>query len=222
MIVAIDGPAGAGKSSVAKRVATDLGFHYLDTGAMYRAVAFRAIATGASLDDEVAVARIAEEDPIEFGYEPGESLPSRVYIAGEDVSRAIRTPGIDAAVSPVAAMPAVRHAMVGQQRDIARCGNTVVEGRDIGTTVFPDAELKVFITADPEVRARRRAEQNLGRDMGADFETVYRAILGRDKADTERAVAPLAMAQDAVEVDTTHLNFDEVVAAVVALVERRR
>lgn len=222
MIVAIDGPAGAGKSSVAKRVASVLGFHYLDTGAMYRAVAFKALSAGIELTDEDSVAAIAQANPIEFGYEPGEALPSKVYIAGRDVSREIRTPEIDAAVSPVAALPAVRTAMVGQQREIASSGNTVVEGRDIGTTVFPDAELKVFITAHPEVRARRRAEQNLSRNMGADFDTVYEAILARDRADSERAVAPLAMAEDAVEVDTSHLTFDEVVARVVELVEERR
>lgn len=222
MIVAIDGPAGAGKSSVAKTAAKRLGFHYLDTGAMYRACAYRALATGVALDDASGVAAIASSEPIEFRYREGEVLPSIVTIGGHDVTHEIRTPEVDAAVSAVAAMPAVRAAMVVQQREIASHDNCVVEGRDIGTTVFPDAELKVFITADPQVRARRRAAQNVGRNMGADFEQVYHAILARDEADSTREVAPLTQAADAQVIDTTNLEFEQVVARVVALVEERR
>lgn len=222
MIVAIDGPAGAGKSSVAKTAAKRLGFHYLDTGAMYRACAYRALSTGVALDDAPALAAIASSEPIEFRYREGEVLPSIVTIGGLDVTHEIRTPEVDGAVSAVAAMPAVRAAMVVQQREIAAHDNCVVEGRDIGTTVFPDAELKVFITADPEVRARRRAEQNVGRNMGADFEQVYRAILARDEADSTREVAPLTQATDAEVIDTTSMGFEQVVARVVALVEERQ
>lgn len=222
MIVAIDGPAGAGKSSVAKTVAKRLGFHYLDTGAMYRACAQRALVLGVSLDDEDAVARIAESDPIEFRYRAGEPLPSMVFIAGEDVTHAIRTPEVDAAVSKVAAMPKVRQAMVAQQRVVANQGDCVVEGRDIGTAVFPDAELKVFITAAPEIRAARRARQNVDRNVGSTYDEVYLAMLKRDAADSTREVAPLAMADDAVLVDTSHMPFDQVVDYVLELVRGRR
>lgn len=222
MIVAIDGPAGAGKSSVAKTVAKRLGFHYLDTGAMYRACALRAMVLGVALNDAEGVARIAASEPIEFRYREGDVLPSIVTIGGHDVTHEIRTPEVDGAVSAVAATPAVRAAMVVQQREIAAHDNCVVEGRDIGTTVFPDAELKVFVTADPEVRARRRAEQNVGRNMGADFDAVFAAILARDEADSTREVAPLTQATDAVVVDTTSLTFEQVVDRVVSLVEERR
>lgn len=222
MIVAIDGPAGAGKSSVAKTVAKRLGFHYLDTGAMYRACAQRALALGISLDDEASIAAIAENDPIEFRYKAGEPLPTMVFIAGKDVSHGIRTPEVDAAVSKVAAMPKVRQAMVAQQRAVASQGDCVVEGRDIGTAVFPDAELKVFITAAPEIRAARRARQNVDRNVGSTYDEVYLAMLKRDAADSTREVAPLAMADDAVLVDTSHMPFNQVVDHVLQLVRERR
>lgn len=222
MIVAIDGPAGAGKSSVAKTVAKRLGFHYLDTGAMYRACAQRALALEVSLDNEDAVAAIAQNDLIEFRYRTGEPLPTVVFIAGEDVTHAIRTPEVDAAVSKVAAMPKVRQAMVAQQRAVATQGDCVVEGRDIGTAVFPDAELKVFITAAPEIRAARRARQNVDRNVGSTYDEVYLSMLKRDAADSTREVAPLAMADDAILVDTSHMPFDQVVDYVLELVRERR
>ena len=146
MIIAIDGPSGAGKSTVAKAVAKKLGFSCLDTGAMYRAVAWRALQDGVPFDDDAALGRLARTHDIAFGHDPGDPAPKSVSIGGEDVTRAIRTAEIDRAVSPVSAAPSVREALVGQQRRIGRAGDYVVEGRDIGTVVFPEAEVKVFLT----------------------------------------------------------------------------
>lgn len=215
MIVAIDGPAGSGKSTVAKLAAEKLGFAYLDTGAMYRAVAWRALETGTDLDDNAALTRIAENDPISFGYTEGESLPSKVFIADEDVTRQIRTPETDVAVSPVSAVAEVRVALVAQQRRIGRMQDTVMEGRDIGTAVFPDAELKIFLTATPEVRAERRLKQNAKR-FGKEAqlqsqEEVLADIIRRDKYDSEREASPLKAADDALVLDTSDMSIDEVV-----------
>jgi cytidylate kinase len=221
MIIAIDGPAGSGKSSVAKAVATRLGFHYLDTGAMYRAVAWAALHDGVSLEDEAAVAAIALERPIEFSHQPGEALPSRISIGGVDVTREIRLPEVDDAVSIVASMPAVRSALVPQQRHIANATSIVVEGRDIGTVVFPDAELKVYLTATPEERARRRAAQHAERGHAAAAEDVLDALERRDALDSTRAHSPLSAARDATEVDTTGMTFDEVVADLVRRAKER-
>ena len=173
MIIAIDGPSGAGKSTVAKAVAKKLGFSCLDTGAMYRAVAWRALQDGVPFDDDAALGRLARTHDIAFGHEPGDPAPKSVSIGGEDVTRAIRTAEIDRAVSPVSAAPSVREALVGQQRRIGRAGDYVVEGRDIGTVVFPEAEVKVFLTASDEERAHRRVRQNADRSIGSiDFDDV--------------------------------------------------
>ena len=160
MIIAIDGPSGAGKSTVSKAVARRLGFSCLDTGAMYRSIAWQALQDGVSLEDGEALGRIADMHEIGFSHEPGDPLPRRVSIAGVDVTDAIRTAEIDRSVSAVAAAPAVRQALVAQQQRIGRAGNYVVEGRDIGTAVFPEAELKVFLTASAAERAHRRVAQN--------------------------------------------------------------
>jgi cytidylate kinase len=222
MIIAIDGPAGSGKSTVAKHVARALGFHYLDTGAMYRAVAYRVIWQGISPADEEAAVAVATTEEITFAHEPGEPLPSRVLIGGKDVTEAIRTPQVDDAVSAVARMPRVREAMVAQQRHLAQTSEIVVEGRDIGTVVFPDAELKVYLTASPEERARRRAAQHVASGLAADEDGVRAALLRRDSADSSRDHSPLAAADDAVQLDTSGMSLDEVVDAVAALAEERR
>jgi CMP/dCMP kinase len=221
MIIAIDGPAGSGKSTVAKLVARRLGFHYLDTGAMYRAVAVRALSTGVSLADEDAVAEVAGTGEIAFGHEPGEPLPSLISIAGMDVTTAIRTPEIDDAVSTVARMARVREAMVAQQRHLAEESDIVVEGRDIGTVVFPDAELKVYLTATPEERARRRAAQQAAAGLSVDATGVHDALVRRDLADSSREHSPLTAASDSVELDTTDLSLEQVVERIAALALER-
>lgn len=221
MIIAIDGPAGSGKSSVAQAVAGRLGFHYLDTGAMYRAVAYRALSRSVPLDHEPTVAAIAETDAITFGHDAGDPLPSRVFIAGEDVTDAIRTPAVDDAVSPVAKLPLVRSAMVAQQRHIAEGSRIVVEGRDIGTVVFPEAQLKVYLTASAEERARRRAQQRAASGHAVDEGRVRDAIVRRDAIDSTRKHSPLSAADDAVVLDTTELTFDQVVARIVSLAQER-
>lgn len=221
MIIAIDGPAGSGKSTVAKAVAARLGYRYLDTGAMYRAVAYRALDCGIPLDNDDAVAHIAAIEPIEFTHEGGSALPTRVLIGGHDVTVAIRTPEVDAAVSPVSALRSVRELMVPQQRAIAEGHDMVVEGRDIGTVVFPNAELKVFLTASAEERARRRGLEQRAAGAGVSDADVLEAIVRRDAYDSSRVHSPLAAADDAVVLDTTGLTIPEVVEAVAVLAEAR-
>jgi len=217
MIIAIDGPAGSGKSSVAREVARRLGYHYLDTGAMYRALAFVALERGIDLGDENSLADLASANPVTFEHVADEPLPSKVLIGGRDVTQDIRMPRVDDAVSPVARLKHVRRVMVGQQRELTKDEDIVVEGRDIGTVVFPNAGLKVFLTASPEERARRRAEQHAAAGSPVDEAGVHDAILRRDAADSSRAHSPLVAAPDAVCVDTTGLTFDEAVDRVVAL-----
>lgn len=194
MLIAIDGPAGAGKSTVARAVADALGFTYLDTGAMYRCIALADLRGAA---DPTACA---------IGFDGG------VTLDGEDVTAQIRTPQVSARASEVAARPEVRAALVERQRELIAAGDYVAEGRDIGTVVAPDAELKVFLTASPRERARRRAAE-----IGADAKTVLAEQTLRDERDSTREHSPLAAAEDAIEVDTTGLDIDEVVRRIVAL-----
>jgi CMP/dCMP kinase len=201
MLVAIDGPAGAGKSTVARAVAAALGFTYLDTGAMYRAVALAGL-RGHGLP------HLAEIGFADDGH---------VLLEGEDVESLIRTPEVAEQASKVASDPAVRRAMVDRQRELIGQSDWVAEGRDIGTVVAPDAEVKVFLTASPAERARRRADE-----LGADYDTVLRDQAIRDQRDMDRADSPLRAADDAVEVDTTGLSIDEVVERIVELAGARR
>jgi CMP/dCMP kinase len=198
MVVAIDGPAGAGKSTVARAVATELGYTYLDSGAMYRCVALAAARSGA------APATVAPRLRIELG--------ARVLLDGEDVTGAIRTPEVSAAASLAAADPAVRSAMVEQQRRLLGAGDWVAEGRDIGTVVAPDAAVKVFLTADPVERARRRASE-----LGLDQAAILAEQTSRDERDERRAASPLVPAADATILDSTALSSDQVVAEIVRL-----
>lgn len=222
MIIAIDGPAGSGKSTVAKQVAQMLGFHYLDTGAMYRSIAWLALERGVDLEDAAALEALAQSETIEFGHEEGNPLPSRVCIAGHDVTSSIRSAQIDRAVSPVAKVAGVREALVDQQRSMAADDDVVMEGRDIGTVVFPRAELKVFLTADPEERARRRALQNAQRGVGETDEAAILAdIIRRDEVDSTRDVAPLKPAEDSVELNSTGMSIDEVCERICALARER-
>ena len=222
MIIAIDGPSGAGKSTVSKAVARRLGFSCLDTGAMYRSVAWKALQEGVSLDDGEALGRIACDNDIAFAHEAGDPLPRRVSIAGVDVTDVIRTAEIDRSVSPVAAAPAVRAALVAQQQRIGRAGNYVVEGRDIGTAVFPEAELKVFLTASAAERARRRVAQNERRGIGStDYDEVLADIERRDDIDSSRDASPLKPAADAVQMDSTGRSIDQVIDRICALAEEK-
>ena len=207
MIVAIDGPAGAGKSSVARALATRLGFKYLDTGAMYRALTWLALHEGVPLDDGPGLSVLATANPVEFG-------ASSVTIGGEDVTRRIREPEIDAAVPVVARHTEVREVMRGRQRELGHSGDSVIEGRDIGVIVVPEAEVKVWLVADPAVRVtRRHAERE-----GLGVEELAEELRRRD----ERDAANTHQAPDAVEVDTTELTLDEVVDRVAALVADAR
>lgn len=218
MIIAIDGPSGAGKSSVAKACAKNLGFSCLDTGAMYRCVSWLAIEEGVDLNDDERLGELARNCRIDFKHDDGNPIATGVSVNGFDVTQAIRTMEIDKAVSPVSAAPSVREAMLDEQRRIGRAGNYVVEGRDIGTTVFPDAELKIFLTASPEERAHRRLRQNADRGVGSlDFEEVLQDIIRRDKADSERAVSPLRPAEDAIEIDSTDYYIEDIIEKICSL-----
>lgn len=220
MIIAIDGPSGAGKSSVAKEVAKRLGFSCLDTGAMYRSVAYYASSHCVSLDDAASLADIAQTKEISFTHVAGDPSPAGVFIDGEDVTAAIRTAEIDKAVSPVASVPAVRAALVAQQQRIGNEGNYVVEGRDIGTTVFPNAEVKVFMTASAEERARRRVAQNAERGIGStNYDEVLRSIQSRDEQDSNRATSPLKPAADAHLLDSTSISIEQVVEEICGLAQ---
>lgn len=218
MIIAIDGPSGAGKSTVSKAVARRLGFSCLDTGAMYRSIAWQALTSGVSLDDAEALGQLACTHEIAFSHEPGDPLPRRVSIAGTDVTDAIRTAEIDRSVSAVAATPAVRQALVAQQQRIGRAGNYVVEGRDIGTAVFPEAELKVFLTASAAERAQRRVAQNKRRGVGStNYDEVLADIVRRDEIDSSRDASPLKPAADAVQMDSTGRTIDQVIDRICTL-----
>ncbi|WP_165172657.1 (d)CMP kinase [Adlercreutzia sp. ZJ242] len=218
MIIAIDGPSGAGKSTVAKAVAQKLGFSCLDTGAMYRAVAWRALRDGVALDDAEALGNVARTHEIAFGHVEGDPIPRRVFIGGAEVTDAIRTAEIDRAVSLVSAVPSVRAALVDQQRRIGNAGDYVVEGRDIGTCVFPGAEVKVFLTASDEERARRRVRQNVDRGVGStDYDEVLADLRRRDELDSSRSASPLRAADDAVLIDSTKHYIEEVIDQICAL-----
>jgi len=213
LIIAIDGPAASGKSTTAKLVADRLGFSYLDSGAMYRAAALRAIRHGVPLGDPAALSRAAEAARIEITREGR----GPVLLDGEDVTQAIRASEVSAASSVMSAVPGVRRALVRQQRAFAVGRDCVVEGRDIGTVVFPDADLKVYLTASLAERARRRAAELEAGGHRPDLAAVEAEIAERDSRDRTRQDSPLVMCADAVEVDTTHLTVEEQVEAVVRL-----
>jgi len=223
VIIAIDGPSGAGKSTVAKAVAKTLGFACLDTGAMYRAVAWQALQDGIAFEDNESLGRLANEKAIEFGHVEGDPIPKQVFIGGIEVTDAIRTSEIDKAVSPVSAAPAVREALVAQQQRIGNAGDFVVEGRDIGTVVFPDAALKIFLTASNEERAHRRVRQNVDRGFGSfDYDEVLADLQRRDEHDSTRETSPLCAADDAIVFDSTNSYIEEVIDKICALAKERK
>lgn len=209
-IIAIDGPGGAGKSTTARAVAARLGLSYLDTGALYRCVALRAVESGLSLDDGARLAEIARNVDVRFA-----AGSQQVSLGERDVTSEIRTPEISQAASKISALPAVREALVELQRRSARAPGTVAEGRDMGTVIFPSARLKVFLDATVDERARRRAADLHALGRGDGIEEVRAQLAERDARDSGRAVAPLCRAPDAVVLDTTHLAFEEVVERIV-------
>jgi len=217
-IIAIDGPAASGKSTVAKIVAERLGYTYIDTGAMYRAVAVKAMEAGIPLEEPDRIVELANRLDIHFRQVDGEQ---RIFADGQDVTEAIRTPEAARLSSPVSAIPGVRHRLVELQRRMGEKGGVVMEGRDIGTCVFPDAEVKVFLTASQEERVRRRCRDLAAAGLPADPETVARDLRERDERDSNRGMAPLRQAEDAVLIDTDNLGIEEVVQAIIALHDRR-
>lgn len=216
IIVAIDGPAGAGKSTIARRIAHRLGFIYINTGAMYRAIALWALRNGTALEDMHRLERLALEAKIEFG--PGDGS---VRLNGEDVTEFLYTPEVSAAASKVSAVPGVRRALLPLQREIAQTASVVMEGRDIGTVIFPEAQVKIFLDANPQERARRRARELPNADEGLAVETVSAEIRERDRRDRTRPDSPLMQAPDAVLLDTTSLTVDQVEERILQLVRAR-
>jgi len=219
-VVAIDGPAGAGKSTVTKRVASELGYLLVDTGALYRTVALAALRAGVSWDDDAALGKLAfqlvDERAVELGSQADGGVAVR--LRGEDVSLAIREPSVSQGASKVSAVPAVRDALLDMQRAAGAEGGVVLEGRDIGTVVFPSAQAKFFLTASIDVRARRRLDELRARGATAEFEEVRREVSERDLRDSTRPIAPLKQAADALKIDSSVLSIDQVVARIVARV----
>ena len=216
MNIAIDGPVGAGKSSIADAVAGKLGILHLDTGAMYRALALYALRSGVELTDEAAVSACCAQADIAVGYADGRQ---RTLLSGEDVSDLIRTGEVSAAASVVSKWPAVRERMVALQQELARKGDMLIDGRDIGTVVLADSPCKIYLTASAEERARRRYLQNLEKGDNTPFEDVLAALNARDAQDMGRAVSPLRQAEDAVLVDSTDMTREQVVDAIIGIVE---
>lgn len=218
--VAIDGPAGAGKSSVARSAAKKLGYLYADTGALYRAVGLYMQEHGVDFTCPEDIAAVAQQGEItvELAFQPD---GQHVFLCGDDVTGKIRTPEVSMAASRVSAVPAVRKLLFQLQRDMALKNNVLMDGRDIGTVVLPDAQVKVFLTASPEERARRRCAELQEKGTPAEYETVLQEIRQRDEQDMNREIAPLKAAPDAVLLDTSKLSFDEVVDRLVAIIREK-
>lgn len=221
-VIAIDGPAGTGKSTATKRLADALGFVHVDTGALYRAIAYLLLQRGLTAREAAAAAELAHTTHLEFRRVPGKNPSNRILANSTDVTDFIRTPEVSMAASQVSAIPEVRAALLGLQRRMGCVGRAILEGRDIGTVVFPDADVKFFLTASIDERAKRRlAELEAKGEDAPSFEEVKRQIAERDDGDTRRAVAPLRRAQDAVDLDTSSLTLDQVVETMRARVIER-
>ena len=218
IVVTIDGPAGAGKSTVAKKLARSLEYRLLDTGAIYRTVALLSSRAGIDWQDEAGLADICQSLDIQFRFE---DAVNHVVVAGTDVTSAIREPEISRGASHVSAHPAVRASLLDLQRRLGEHGGVVVEGRDTGTVVFPTAGAKFFLTASPEVRARRRHAELTARGVAADYQAILDEIVARDQRDTERELAPLTRAEDAVLVDSSDRPVEQVVASMLEIVRKR-
>ncbi len=217
--IAIDGPAGAGKSTIAKRLAKELGFQYVDTGALYRTVAYFLDLLGISPKDVDGVERYIDELTVQIEYD--EDGAQHMIMNGMDVSKDIRTQDISQKASLVSAHAVVREALLDMQRDVAKNYNVIMDGRDIGTVVLPNADVKIFLTASAEVRAKRRTDELQSKGQSADFATVLKEIQQRDYQDTHRPIAPLKMAKDSVKLDTSELDIDGVVAAMREIIAQK-
>jgi CMP/dCMP kinase len=218
LIIAIDGPAGAGKSTVARGVARRLGYLFINTGAMYRAVAWKALREGVPLDDAGAVGRLASESLIEL---TGDVDSTRALIDGRDITDEITTPQVGQAASIVSTVSAVRRALVARQQQMGRAGGVVLEGRDIGSQVFPNADVKIYLDASPEARAQRRYDEDLARGVAvASLEEMKEEIERRDHRDKTRADSPLLCAEDAVYIDSSEMTVDEVVGRILEIASR--
>lgn len=217
--IAIDGPSGAGKSTLARKAAATLGYLYVDTGAIYRTVALSAVRRGIDPADAAGLVPTLNELDIRLMY--GDDGLQHMYLNGEDVSQAIRVHEISQHASTVSAIPEVRAFLLDLQRDLARKNNVVMDGRDIGTVVLPEADVKIFLTASPEARAKRRHLELQQRGQDTDFDTVLRDIIKRDEQDTNRPIAPLRQAEDAVLVDTTYLNLEQSLHAILSVIEEK-
>ncbi|MBR6620158.1 MAG: (d)CMP kinase [Clostridia bacterium] len=216
--IAIDGPAGAGKSTIARKLAANLGYIYVDTGALYRAVGVNAMRNGADTKNAEQVTATLSSAKVSLRFVEGEQ---RVFLGEEDVSLAIRTPEASMAASNVSAIPAVREFLFDLQRDIAKANNCIMDGRDIGTVVLPEAQVKVFLTASAEVRAKRRYDELLAKGMEADYNQVLEEMVQRDYQDSHRAIAPLKQADDATLVDTSEMNLEQVLEALETIVKEK-
>lgn len=216
--VAIDGPAGAGKSSVAKRAAAQLGFIYVDTGALYRAVGVNALRNNIVTNDAEAVSATLSGINVELAFENG---TQKVLLNGEDVSAEIRTPEASMAASDVSAIPAVRAFLFDLQRNIAKANDCIMDGRDIGTVVLPDARVKIFLTASPEIRAERRYKELLEKGSDVEYKDVLEDLIKRDYNDSHREIAPLKPAEDGVILDTSGLDFEQSVEAVINIIKEK-
>ena len=218
-VLTIDGPSGSGKGTVARQVAERLGWHLLDSGALYRLVAYAALKRGAALNDEVSAARIARDLEVRFGSD--ERGEEQIWLEGAEVSREIRTERAGDGASQVAALPAVRAALLDRQRAFSIAPGLVADGRDMGTVVFPDARLKIYLTASAEERARRRYKQLKDKGVGANLAALSQEIAERDRRDASRPIAPLRPADDALVIDSTSMSIDAVVTRVLELAAQR-
>lgn len=217
MNIAIDGPASAGKSTIAKKVAEKLGYIYLDTGAMYRTLTYAALSNGSDLHDEEALHKLLQGIRITFS--TAENEMQRVFLNEEDVTESIRSEQVTQNVSLVSSFAKVREEMVARQKSIARSGGVVMDGRDIGTVVLPDAEVKIFMTATAEERALRRYKENMAKGMTTSLEELTEDMKRRDHLDSTRTISPLKKADDAIVLDSTHLEIDEVVKRILGIIE---
>ena len=217
--IAIDGPAGAGKSTIAKKIAKKLGFIYVDTGAMYRAIGLYLLEKGVNYEDEQQIGRAIQDIQIAISYRDGEQ---QVMLNGENVSAKIRTEEVGNMASKTSKYSVVREKLLELQRSLASSADVLMDGRDIGTCILPNADLKIFLTADAGVRAKRRYLELTEKGISCNIEDIEKDIIERDRRDTTRAIAPLKKAEDAVEVDTSHMPIDEVVDTIVSMVVSRR